>query len=57
MTIGACAGHMQADEVWNALSSADKQRVRMAAEPRGMMSDQEFRAMMREALAIGGSGA
>jgi hypothetical protein len=57
VTIRANAAYMQADEIWDTLSNADKQRVRNLAEPRGMLSDREFWAMTRQVLAIGGSAA
>jgi len=46
-TIRANASHMQADEVWETLSRADKQRVQRWGEPRALMSEQEFRADAR----------
>jgi hypothetical protein len=55
MTIRANASHMQADEVWDTLSRQDKSRVQRLAEPRDLMSAQEWRAMMSEPLAIGGA--
>jgi hypothetical protein len=48
---------MQADEVWDTLDRGEKQRVQRLAEPRDLMSDQEFRAMMRDVLTIGGGAA
>jgi len=57
VTIAACAAWMQGDEVWDTLSAADKQRVRRAATPRDMMSDQEFGAMIRRGYEAGGGAA
>ena len=55
-TIKVCAAWMQADEVWDTLTAADKQRVRRAAQPRDVMSVPEFWAMMRrENAAEGGA--
>jgi hypothetical protein len=56
-TIRACADYMQGDEVWDTLSRADKQRVQRLAEPRDIMSAQEWQAMMREVLEVGGGAA
>jgi hypothetical protein len=53
-TIRANTSHMQLDEVWSTLSKADQWRVQHAGEPRDLMSAQEWHAMAREALAIGG---
>jgi hypothetical protein len=46
VTVRACAAYMQADVVWNTLSDADRQRVRMAARPRDVMSNEEALAMI-----------
>jgi hypothetical protein len=53
-TIWANAGFMQADEVWDQLADRDKHRVRQACGPRDMMSEEQFRAMVREVLGHGG---
>ena len=55
VTIAACAAWMQAAEVWDTLTAVDRQRVRRAGQPRDMMSDQEFRAMLRQGFAAGGA--
>jgi hypothetical protein len=48
---------MQLDEVWDTLSERDKLRVRQAGQPRDMMSDEQFRAMVREVLGRRGATA
>ena len=53
VTIRACAAHMQADEVWATLSTADKQRVRLAVQPRDMMSGRDFLAMLGRGFGTG----
>ena len=57
VTIRANAAYMQSDEVWDTLSRQDKQRVQRLAEPRDIMSVQEWQAMMREVLEVGGGAA
>lgn len=55
VTIRACAGYLQTDEVWNTLSRDVRFRLHYLAEPRAVMSDPEWHANVREALdAIGG---
>jgi molybdopterin-biosynthesis enzyme MoeA-like protein len=57
VTIRACTSYMQLDEVWDTLSERDKLRVRQAGQPRDMMSDEQFRAMVREVLGRRGATA
>lgn len=49
VTVRACTAYMQVDEVWDQLAERDRRRVQRAGEPRPMMSDREWNAMMREA--------
>jgi hypothetical protein len=44
---------VQADEVWDTLSDADKQRVRLAVRPRDMMTNEEAWAMIRRGFESG----
>jgi hypothetical protein len=53
VTIRANASWMQADEVWDSLSRSDRHRVQRLAQPRDLMSHQEFQAMLREISAVG----
>ena len=55
VTIRACAAYMQADEVWGTLGEPDRQRVRLAVQPRDMMSGREFLAMIGRGFDIGGA--
>lgn len=57
VTIRVNASFMQADEVWDTLSRADKQRVQRMGQPRDIMNTQEWHAMMREAMAAAGGAA
>jgi hypothetical protein len=56
-TISANAAWMMSDEVWDTLTVTDKRRVQRAAQPRDIMTTQEFWAMMRQASATGGGAA
>ena len=53
VTMKACAGFMQSDEVWDQLAEKDRFRVRQAGEPRDMMSDAEFRMTLRQVFGGG----
>lgn len=55
VTVRFNSAYMQSDEVWGQLAERDRFRVRQAGEPRNMMSDEEFRATMREVLGRNGS--
>lgn len=54
VTIRANASYLQNDDVWSSLSRDDRFRLHYLAEPRGVMTEQEFRAQMRAVLASGG---
>jgi hypothetical protein len=57
-TIRANASYLQADEVWATLDRDARFRLHYLAEPRGVLTDQEFRTQMREVLtAANGGGA
>ena len=49
VTVRACGAYVQADEVWDTLSDADKQRVRL----RDMMTNEEAWAMIRRGFESG----
>ncbi len=47
VTVRFNAAYMQTDEVWNQLTDRDRFRVRQAGEPRDMMSEEQYREMIR----------
>ena len=53
-TLRANASYLQADEVWVTLGRDDRFRLHYLAEPRSVLTEQEWRAQMREVLASGG---
>jgi hypothetical protein len=57
VTIRANASYLQTDEAWATLDRDVRFRLHYLAEPRGVMSDQEFRAQMHEVLAMARGGA
>ena len=55
-TIRANACFLQSDEVWATLDRDVRFRVRYLAEPRGVLTDQEWREQMREVLTAANGG-
>ena len=56
VTIRACSGYMQSDELWDTLSRQDRSRVHFLAGPRPVMSDREWQAQLAEAFAVMNGG-
>lgn len=55
-TIRANASYLQADEVWATLDRDVRFRLRYLAEPRGVLTDQEWREQMHALTAANGGG-
>lgn len=47
VTVRFNSAYMQTNEVWNELPKRDRSRVHQAGEPRDMMSDEEYQALVR----------
>ena len=56
-TIRANASYLQADEVWATLDRDVRFRLHYLAEPRGVLTDQEWREQMHALTAANGGGA